>query len=304
MFGCPWNCFYCSSASRHLKEIYGQAAHQRYFLRRRPISTVIEEAKEILRLGRTEEIEWVDDDIFSGYEMEAWLSKFIDIWAKEIKLPMYVSTTSISVLRVSDEILSKLKKIANCIGMGVQAISSISLKLLNRSWDNEKLMRDAYDRCRLFGFSVNLQAIIGLPVDNPVEDAIETVKGLQRIGPGSICSVYPLQIYPGTEMEKHCIKKKLKLNSLSMGDTNTGMPGILFSTLATKRIKNICKLATFFVKCNVGEKWIRILIDANFDENTSKALSWQRYRECVVDRLGSRGESIFKEIFQTTKLRF
>ncbi len=55
---------------------------------------------------------------------------------------------------------------------------------------------------------VNLQGIVGLPIDDPVEDAIETLKGIQRIGPGSICSVYPLMVYPGTELSKLCEKKQ------------------------------------------------------------------------------------------------
>jgi len=302
MLGCPWNCSYCSSSSGHLKSIYGNKAHRNYFLKRRSISAIIEEAKDILNLGETAEIEWVDDDIFSG--SEAWLSEFIDEWKNEINLPLYVSTTSKFVLKTSDEILSKLRGIVNCVGLGIQAIRPGSLKLFNRAWDNERQMKEAYDRCILFGYSVNLQAIIGLPVDDPVEDALETVRGLQRIGSGSICSVYPLQIYPGTEMEKYCSEKGFKMSPSSPGDTNTGIPGISFQSDTVKRIRNMCKLATFFVKYNIDERWMRIFLEIDFDENTSRMFSWQRYHECVLDRLGSKGEKVFEKIFKSTKLRY
>jgi radical SAM superfamily enzyme YgiQ (UPF0313 family) len=302
MLGCPWNCAYCSSSSDHLKDIYGIEAHKRYFLSRRPIHVVIEEAKQLLALGNTSEIEWVDDDIFSGTDIESWLPEFVDVWEKEIGLPLYVSSTSTLTLKVSDNALATLKRIVNCIGIGVQSIRPESLKLLNRGWDNEEKMKKAYDRLTSFGYAVNLQAIIGLPVDDPVEDALETVKGLQRIGPGSICSVYPLQIYPGTVMERYCIDNKLALTDLATGDTNTGIPGIAFSEDDTKKLRNICKLATFFVKYVVDERWMRILLSADFSENTSQAISMGKYYECVVDRLGDKGRELFDEIQRGMKL--
>jgi hypothetical protein len=46
---------------------------------------------------------------------------------------MYVSTTSKGILNASNDILKKLKKIVNCVGMGVQASRPDSLKLFNRS---------------------------------------------------------------------------------------------------------------------------------------------------------------------------
>lgn len=302
MMGCPWNCSYCSSSIGHLHDIYGHEAHKRYYLSRRPIPVLIDEAKEILRLGKTEEIEWVDDDIFCGADVETWLPEFVAAWEKEIGVPMYVSSTSALTLKVSDSTLATLKRIVNCIGVGVQAIRSESLKLLNRPWDNEDRMKKAYDRLVSFGYAVNLQAIVGLPVIDPVEDALETVKGLQRIGPGSICSVYPLQIYPGTKMEKYCADNNWKLNDKALGDTNTGIPAITFPPDVTQRLRNICKLATFFVKYNIDERWMRVLLDIDFSDNTSQALSMERYYECVVDRLGKTGKEIFNDIQRGMKL--
>ena len=304
MLGCPWNCAYCSSSSDHMRDVYGNEAHKRYYLARRPIAVVIEEAKQILALGKTEEIEWVDDDIFSGPDIETWLPEFVTAWEKEIGVPMYVSSTSALTLKVSDQALATLKRIVNCIGIGVQAITPESLKLLNRAWDNEERMKKAYDRLVSFGYAVNLQAIVGLPVAHPVEDALETVKGLQRIGAGSICSVYPLQIYPGTMMQKYCSDNNWPLNELSGGDTNTGIPSIDFPEDDIKKLRNICKLATFFVKYNIDELWMRILINVDFSDNTSQAISMGKYYECVVDRLGDKGKDIFDEIQRGMKLVF
>jgi radical SAM superfamily enzyme YgiQ (UPF0313 family) len=304
LFGCPWDCSYCSSSSTHLKEVYGSKNHIRYFLSRRPIDHIMAEAHEILRLSETHEIEWVDDDIFSGRHYEEWLSEFIDRWSSEIKLPMYVSTTSKGILNASNDILKKLKKIVNCVGMGVQASRPDSLKLFNRSWDNESQMKAAYDRLVSFGYKVNLQAIVGLPVADPVNDAIETIKCIQRIAPCSICSIYPLMVYPGTKIDKYIKSNGKLLYEKCDGDTNSGIPNIKFNEIETKQLKNICKLATLFVKYNIDENWMKVLINIDFDENTSKELSMERYYECVVDRLGEKGKQLFNEIQKTMKLRF
>jgi radical SAM superfamily enzyme YgiQ (UPF0313 family) len=302
MMGCPWNCSYCSSSTGHLHDIYGREAHKRYYLSRRSISTLIAEAKEILRLGTTQEIEWVDDDIFCGTDVETWLPEFVAAWETEIGVPMYVSSTSALSLKVSDKTLATLKRVVNCIGIGVQAIRPESLRLLNRPWDSETNMKKAYDRLVSFGYAVNLQAIVGLPVADPVEDALETVKGLQRIGAGSICSIYPLQIYPGTKMEKYCVDNNWPLNDLAQGDTNTGIPAIAFAPDVTRKLRNICKLATFFVKYTIDERWMKVLLDIDFSDSTSQALSMERYYECVVDRLGDTGKEIFSEIQRGMKL--
>ncbi len=302
--GCPWNCSYCSSSSSHIIKLHGKESYQRYYRNRRPIDVIIEEAKEILRLGETYEIEWSDDEIFSGADAETWVPEFSRRWEQEINIPLYLQTTSVFALRVSDKVLNSMRNIVNCIGMGVQAIRPESLKIYNRSWDNEEKMKRAYDRYVSFGYSVNMQAIIGLPVKDPVEDAIETIKGLQRIGAGSICSIYPLQIYPGTAIAKYCKKNNIEMNELSTGDTNTGIPNIKFPLKVIKRLKNISKLGTMFVKYNVGEEWIKILMDVDFDEEISKKISFTRYRECVMDRLRDKGEEVFTKILKTTKLRY
>lgn len=301
--GCPWVCTYCCSSASHQRLIFGAEAHRRYFLGRRPLEDVIVEAREIARY-ETAEIEWVDDDIFCGPDTEEWVPAFVSAWEREIGLPMYVSTTSLSALRVSDASLRRLRGIVNCVGMGIQAVRPDSLRLLNRSWDSEERMKAAYDRLVSFGYAVNMQCIVGLPVGDPVADALETLRAMQRIGTGSIVSCYPLQIYPGTAMERYCLDHDFPVNRDSPGDTNTGVTGILFPALVQKRIRNICKLATVFVKHGIDEHWMRVLIDADFDEATSRALSLERYRECVKDRLGRKGELIFDEIVRSMNLRY
>lgn len=303
LFGCPYSCAYCSSSSKHMKSIFGNKAHKRYYLHRRSIDVVLEEAREIVKYP-TKEIEWVDDDVFSGVDIESWMLEFVKRWKKEINLPMYVSATSLSTLKVSDKVLRTLRGIVNVVGLGVQAGRKSSLKLFNRSWDSEEKIKAAYDRLRSFGYSVNLQCIVGLPLKDPVEDALDTIKCMQRIGAGSTCSCYPLMIYPGTELSRYCKFGGVELNDTCNGDTNSAITGIKFPELISKQLRNICKLATLFVKYNIDEHWMRALINVDLTDEVSKQLSSVRYRDCIVDRLKNDGETVFEEVIRSTKLRY
>jgi len=308
MLGCPWNCTYCSSSASHVRKRFGSDIHKKYFMARRPIADVIEEVR-LVRTYDTREIEWVDDDIFAGDEewllafIEEWMANFTDVYfddePHERVMPMYVSATSHNILKASDEVLKSLRRCVNVVGMGVQAIRTSTLKLCGRAWDCEAKMKRAYDRLISFGYRVNLQGIVGFPISDPLEDAIETVMGLSRIGPGSVCSLYPLMVYPGTAMEKLC--EDFPKNKESVGDTNTGVCDLKFAE--QKQLKNLCKLATFIVKHQIPEPLVRVLIEADYD-GVSEDLSMLRYKECVSDRLGKMGENIFDDIIKNMNLKF
>ena len=293
--GCPFDCSYCSSSSSNNKRMYGDI---KCMLKHRDMQHIIDEAKYIKPF--TQEIEWVDDDILFGDQK--WLYNFLETWQREISLPMYVSTTSISAIRCSDKVLKLMRKSVNCVGLGVQASRTESLKLLGRGWDNEAQLKKAYDRLVKLGFRVNLQAIVGLPIKDPVEDALDTVEALKRIGTGSIVSVYPLQIYPNTKIEQYSKENGYILNKECEGDTNTGMPAIDFGYKTNNRLRNICKLATMVVKYGIDRKWLEAMMDIDLKES-SQEMSMIRYYECIKDRLPDKADKIFGDIISTMHLR-
>jgi radical SAM superfamily enzyme YgiQ (UPF0313 family) len=302
--GCYHNCSYCNSSSYLRIKEFGSDNFKRYFLHRRPVDVMIEEVRDIIRYGQTYEIQWCDDDVFSGYNMENWLMEFSKKWQEEFRLKAYIQASTQSCLSVPDEVLLEVSKITDCVGIGIEAIRPFSLKLFNRQWDNEEKMKKAYDRLKSFGLSVNMQAIVGLPVEDPVEEALDTIMGMQRIGAGSICSVYPLQILPHSQIEKYCKENGFLFHDTNIKETNTGIVDIKFDSLTSKRLKNICKLGTMFVKYNINEDWMRALIDLDFDDYTSKKLSEIRYKECLMDRIKNDGDKIFEEVIKVTNLRY
>jgi hypothetical protein len=136
-----------------MRDVFGSKDHKRYYLGRRPLYDILEEASVIINYP-TSEIEWVDDDMFAGDDTEEWIPKFARAWKYHIDKPIYISTTSLSVLRVSDDVLESLRGIVSVVGLGVQAARKESLRLFNRHWDSEEKLKASYDRLRRFGFDL------------------------------------------------------------------------------------------------------------------------------------------------------
>jgi radical SAM superfamily enzyme YgiQ (UPF0313 family) len=294
--GCPWCCTYCSSSAAVARRVFGETTTH---LQHRDIEDVIGEGRFIKDC--TEEIEWVDDDVFVGDP--DWLGAFYKRWADEIGLPMYVSATSASALKASGDLLRLMRRSVNVVGIGVQAMRPESLKLLGRSWDNEASMKAAYDYLTSFGFRVNLQCIVGLPVADPIADALETIEGMKRVGAGSVASCYPLQIYPDTAMERYVRDRGFALNQECAGDTSSGLPAIDFGPVVNNRIRNICKLATLVIKYNIPTQWLEAMMDIELGA-ASKPMSLVRYYECIKDRLPSKADVIYDDIVAGMNLRY
>jgi radical SAM superfamily enzyme YgiQ (UPF0313 family) len=294
--GCPWCCTYCSSSSAVTRKVFGKTTSH---LQHRHIEDVLTEARFIRDC--TEEIEWVDDDVFVGDP--EWLTAFYRRWIDEIGLPMYVSGTSVSALKASPDLLRLMRQVVNVVGLGVQAIAPESLKLLGRSWDSEDRIKAAYDYLASFGFRVNLQCIIGLPLADPVADALATIEGMKRVGAGSVASCYPLQVYPNTAMERYVEDKGYALNEECTGDTSSGLSAIDFGPVVNNRIRNICKLATLVIKYDIPVRWLEAMLDIELGDS-SKPMSLVRYYECIKDRLPSKADGIYDDIVAGMNLRY
>ena len=143
-FGCVYNCsFCCTSVTR---KSYGAKAYKEFWLARRPVENMIEEAKLFLKFN-TKEVSFEDDDVLYGTHKNGdgteWLSEFRDAWKKEINLPMYANVTPQTVVRSTDEALRVLADLADTVQMGVQTTGGDSSKLFNRHFQDEDQVTEA-----------------------------------------------------------------------------------------------------------------------------------------------------------------
>jgi len=245
-----------------LRRIYGPGVYRRYWLARRPVAHLIEEARTMLDFN-TREVSFEDDDILGPPESEQWLEEFAPAWKQEIGLLMYANVCPLTINKASDRSLELLSELLTSVQMGVQAARPQSLELFNRSLQNEQRVRAAYQRLVSVGLRVKLEVIVGLPVEDPLDDAIDTIKMCQRAAPGTFIACFPLMLYPGTSLYKRCRRLGIPLNDHCEYEWHSGEGSVKFDPLTQKRIRNLTKMATMFVKYNLDENWMRAIVYNN-----------------------------------------
>jgi len=314
-FGCVYNCsFCCTSVTR---KSYGAKAYKEYWLARRPVENMIEEAKIFLKYP-TKEISFEDDDVLygthEGGEGTQWLNEFTQAWKKEINIPMYANVTPQTVVKATDEALATLADLADTVTMGVQTTGGDSSKLFNRHFQDENQVIEAVKIMTSFGVKVKLEVIIGLPnidglVPDPVTDAIRTIQMCQRItkeAPPDMTwtSCFPLMLYPGTALYDKALKSGVPLSEACEFEWHSGEGSVKFDNLTMNRIRNMTKMATMFIKYDMSERWMRALMDTNLTDTSSRQLSECQYLESLVFRLGDKIEDEFDDILKDMHFKY
>jgi radical SAM superfamily enzyme YgiQ (UPF0313 family) len=300
-FGCPYKCSYCSTS--RLKAEFGWKEYSKYWLTRRPIDHIIEEAKIFLEFP-TKEVALEDDDMLYGKEIDEWLPKFSAAWKQNIGLPIICNVTPKTVVKVQGKTLDTMAELVTVAQMGVQAARNDTLKLFNRQFQDEEQVANAVKRLRKRGIPVKLELIVGAPVDDPVGDAIETIKLAQRVAAGMFVVAFPLMLYPGTTLQRWCLENNIAIRDDCTYECYGGVGSIRFDTEIQKKITNISKLAAFFVKYNVDERWIRTLIEIDLNDTASRRISESTYYESLRFKLGDQIDQEFDKILANTKFRY
>ena len=314
-FGCVYNCsFCCTDVTR---KAFGAKVYKEFWLERRPIENMIEEAKLLLEFD-TKEVSFEDDDVLygthKGGDGTEWLAEFRDVWKKEINLPMYANVTPQTVVRSTDEALKVLADLADTVQMGVQTTGGDSSKLFNRHFQDEAQVTKAVKILTSYGVKVKLEVIIGLPnIDNlvpdPITDAIRTIQMCQRISrevPNNMTwtSCFPLMLYPGTQLWKKSMEAGIPLNDACEFEWHSGEGSVKFDEVTQNRMKNMTKMATMFIKYNMSERWMRALMDTEITEESSKQLSECQYLESLMFRLGEDVEEEFDDILEGMNFKY
>ena len=300
-FGCPYKCSYCSTSL--LKEEYSGEEYRKYWLTRRPIDNIIKEAKVFLDFP-TKEVALEDDDMLYGTEIDEWLPKFRDAWKKDIGLLIHGNVTPNTVVKVSDKTLDTLAELVAAVQMGVQAARPETLKLFNRQFQNEEQVANAVNRLKKHGIPVKLELIVGAPVEDPVGDAIDTIKLAQRVAAGTFVAAFPLMLYPGTALYKKCLEKKVAMRDDCTYECYGGKGSILFDDDTQRKITNISKMGAFFVKYNVDERWIRALIEVDLNDTAARRISESTYYESLRFQLGDEIDQEFENILANTRFKY
>ena len=71
-----------------------------------------------------------------------------------------------------------------------------------------------------------------------------------------------------------------------------------------KRIKNMTKMATMFIKYDMSERWMRALLDIDLNDSSSRQLGECQYLESLKFRLGDKIEKEFDDILKGMHFKY
>jgi len=313
-FGCVYNCSYCCTDI--IRKTYGSNIYKNFWLTRRPINNIISEAKVAKKFGM-KEIMIGDDDFLRGVSSEGtiyqWIKNFAEEWKKHIDIPITIQVTPMTVIKTDIDILKIISSLTKTVQMGLQTFDEGSKKLFNRSYQNETQMFEACKRLVDLGIKIKLDTIIGLPnidglVPDPIEDAIHTIQACQRLSnkyPGMIkTQCFNLVLFPGTKLWNKCIEKNISTQKSWNNAFYESRGSIIFGEEIEKKLRNLAKMATMVVKFNIGEEWIRALMDMSLTNSASRKFSECNYLDSLVFRLDDKIIPDFKSILDGMTFKY
>ena len=195
---CPYKCSYCfNHAQLALTKLDGET---RRWFDRRSVENVVAEINELRERYPLEKVLYIDDSFIQSRD---WLDAFLDGYTEQVRLPWMCS------LRVNclDEPLAERMR-ASALEMVNYAMESadpdVQQRLLHRGHISNADVIQAISLFERLGVRARMQNMIGLPLSNPLEDALNTLQfNMRHRVTDSWCSIF--QPYPRTALGQYCV---------------------------------------------------------------------------------------------------
>lgn len=253
--GCPYHCTYCFNSTYN--EIY-KLSYSR-IVRWRSIPNVIAEMKKIKQEGIVSYFLLADDAI--NLLPKQYIYEFCSIYRKEISLPF---SAQFRADLIEENVVRALKEAgmdhANC---GIECgDEEVSRNILKRRVTNDQI-RNAFRIFNKHGIKNFSQNIVGLPVENPIENALKTIR--LNIECKVTYAHFTLLIpFPKTPIERFCkengyLPESRNIQSLS--------PSVFTESLLkyrtekdNRQIDNLHKFCSIVVRYPFLLPFVRLLI--------------------------------------------
>jgi len=259
---CFFSCKYCFND--RFKRLYTD--QKRSMWNRHKVSRLMEEMDGVIKTYGMEHAVMNDDDIAADLD---WLNEFCD----EIKKRKIEWSGLVRASSVTKDILAKMKD-SGCefLTLAIESANETTQKFLNRGNITNQDVENAVKWAKELGFKVRLLSMIGLPVDDPLGDALETLEFNMRMQPTeSIISVF--QPYRGTALWDYCLKKGLVDPDVKMG---TFYSGSKLKIKDAKKIDSLYHWWPYAVRYQMPIDLVKILIEIEIPPDVQDKL--QRYK--------------------------
>lgn len=193
---CYHSCTFC--ASKRYREIFDEQKCMFYQIT--DVDFLLEEIESVRKVYKLEFVYFNDDDL-AGHKK--WLKEFCKEYKSRIGLPFGCEIRASSV----NKGIIKMMAEAGCktVFIGLESANNKTLEILGRTV-TVKQVEDCCNWCNEFGIRVSLENMIGLPVEDPLQDALDTLEFNKKVPQvHSWCAIY--QPFPQTELWQYCLDK-------------------------------------------------------------------------------------------------
>lgn len=262
---CYYNCSYCFNHA--YKKIFKD--DQKMMFKWKSVDLMLEEISYVKDNFGLKLIYFNDDDIAANKE---WILEFCNKIEK-FKLNWCGSVRACSV--DFDILKTMADSGCNFLNMALESANRDTQKLIRREWNSNEKVQDGIENCKKVGIKTRLQNMIGLPVDDPLQDAFDTLIFNQKVQPtDSWVSMF--QPYRGTQLWEYCKNKNL-INPNSNG--GTFYEGSVLNIPNVEQINSLYKWWPYLVKYNIPMELIKILIDIPLSPAIQKRLQDYRWED-------------------------
>jgi radical SAM superfamily enzyme YgiQ (UPF0313 family) len=181
--GCPYQCSFC------VNHLYQKLYSGQKFVRKRLVSQVIEEIKEVKAHYPLKYVSFSDDIFALDYN---WLKEFSEIYPSEIGLPFICN---VAVPLINKEVVSLLKK-SGChtIEFGIESGDDFTRQVILSKFFTNKQIETAVKIIKSYDIKIKTYNMLGLP-NETLSQCWDTVRLNQTIKPifaaCSFCTPFP-----------------------------------------------------------------------------------------------------------------
>ncbi len=256
--GCPYQCTYCFNASYN--QIYGRNSHR--VVRWRSVGNVIAEMVKIKNESVIDHFA-VDDDAINLLP-DDYIYEFCERYKREVSIPF---SAQFRANLIDEDIVKALNNAGTrWIHCGIETGDEFFAdNLLKRRVTNEQII-NAFRIFNKYGIKSLSQNMIGLPVKNPVGDALRTIalNIKAKVGYAHFTILLP---FPKTPIERYCTEHGY-LPSGGSGQSRDTAPSVFTKTILRfpnpkdgRRVTNLHKFCSIAVRFPCLSPFIKLLIE-------------------------------------------
>lgn len=265
---CPYSCSFCFN---HLwREMHKNESHKLF--QRRTVDNVIKEIKQIRENYPLETIHFLDDNFIP---LGDWIDEFCDKYKKEINLPFCCSMTA---NLAGEEIIKKLKDAGlEMVKFALESADySVRKNILNKPHIRDEDIKKAVRIFKKYDIKTRIFNMIGLPIENPLKNAIDTLKFNQKVQPTeSWVSIF--QPYPKLKLTQYCLEKGFISKDVVGKSSDDYFSGTQLNIPDKDKIDRLQKWWHFIVTHNIPTEVVDILISLPLSKEQSRTLQEMRF---------------------------